>query len=152
MSWLSPTRWLLIGGLILALTLGYFAWADHIGDVREAQVLAKIEKLRDAENAKNAQITAAWQKGKDDALTEANKRAQDIQAAADRLAAVNRGLRNDLTDQRRKLSTASIEAARKYAATANSVFEECSREVEHLAGEAAGHSSDSLMYQRAWPK
>lgn len=152
MSWLSPYRWLLVGGLILALVLGYFAWADHIGDAREAQVLAKIEKQRSAENAKNAQITAAWQKGKDDELTEANKRAQANKAAADKLAAVNRGLRDDLTDQRRKLSTASLDAARKYAAAANSVFAECSREVERLAGEAAGHSSDSLMYQRAWPK
>jgi hypothetical protein len=152
MSWLSPYRWLLIGGLILALTLGYFAWADHIGDVREAQVLAKIEKARAAENAKNAQITATWQKGKDDALIDANKRAQASKAAADKLATVNRGLRDDLTDQRRKLSTASIDAARKYAATANSVFGECSAEVERLAGEAGGHASDSLMYQTSWPK
>jgi hypothetical protein len=152
MSWLSPTRWLLIGGLILALTLGYFAWADHIGDKREAQVLAKLEKLRAAENAKNAQITAKWQKGKDDALIDANKRAQVAKVAADKLAAVNRGLRDELTDQRGKLSTASIDAARQYAAAANSVFAECSREVERLAGEASGHSSDSLMYQSSWPK
>jgi len=152
MSWLSPTRWLLIGGLILALTLGYFAWADHIGDKREAEVLAKIEKLRAAENAKNAQITADWQKGKDDALTEANKRAQASKAAADKLAAVNRGLRDELTDQRGKLSTASVDAVRQYAATANAVFGECSAAYERLAGEASGHASDSLMYRQAWPK
>lgn len=152
MSWLSPTRWLLIGGLFLALVLGYSAWADHIGDKREAQVVAKIEKLRAAENSRNAQITADLQKRKDDALTEANTRALANKAAADRLAAVNRGLRNDLADQRRDLSTGSLDAVRKYAATANAVFGECSAEVERLAGEAAGHASDSLMYQRAWPK
>lgn len=152
MSWLSPGRWLLVGGLILALVLGYFAWADHIGDVREAQVVAKIEKQRAAENAKHAETTARLQKEKDDALTEANTRALANKAAADRLAAVNRGLRNDLADQRRELSTASLDAVRKYAATANAVFGECSAEVERLAGEAAGHASDSLTYQRAWPK
>ena len=152
LAWLSPGRWLLYIALAAALVAGYFAWADHIGDVREAQVLAKIEKLRAAENAKNAQITADWQKGKDDALIDANKRAQANKAAADKLAAANRGLRDELTDQRRKLSTASIDAVRQYAATANSVFGECSAEVERLAGEASGHASDSLMYQRAWSK
>lgn len=152
MSWLSPTRWLLIGGLILALTLGYFAWADHIGDVREAQVIAKIEKQRAVENAKHAETTAKWQKEKDDALIEANKRILANKAAANKLAAANRGLRNELADQRGKLSTATLDAARKYAAAANSVFAECSAEVERLAGEAEGHSADSLMYQQAWPK
>lgn len=152
LEWLNPGRWMLYAALAGALVLGYFAWADHIGDKREALVVAKIEKLRAAENARNAKITADLQKRKDDALTEANTRALANKAAADRLAAINRGLRNDLADQRRDLSTASLDAVRKYAATANAVFEGCSAEVERLAGEAAGHASDSLMYQAAWPK
>lgn len=152
LAWLSPGRWLLYLALAGALVVGYFAWADHIGDIRETKVLAKIEKQRAAENAKNAKITANWQKGKDDALKDANQRALDNKAAADKLSALNRGLRDELTDQRRKLSTASIDAVRQYAATASSVFGECSAEVERLAGEASGHASDSLMYQRAWPK
>jgi hypothetical protein len=115
-------------------------------------VVAKIEKQRAAENAKHAETTARLQKEKDDALIEANKRAMAAKAAADKLAAVNRGLRNDLADQRSNLSTASLAAVRQYAATANAVFGECSAEVERLAGEAAGHASDSLMYQTAWPK
>jgi hypothetical protein len=151
-AWLNPGRWMLYAALAGALIVGYFAWADHIGDVREAKVLAKIEKQRAAENAKNAQITADWQKGKDDALEKANKRAADLQAAADKLAALNRGLRNELTDQRGKLSTASIAAVRQYATAANLVFGECSAEVERLAKDADGHSSDSLMLQQAWPK
>lgn len=57
MSWLSPTRWLLIGGLVLALTLGYFAWADHIGDVREANVRAEYKKQAEAVDAKREEIS-----------------------------------------------------------------------------------------------
>lgn len=58
MSWLSPTRWLLIGALILALTLGYFAWADHIGDVREAKIRTQYaEQAKKADEARAA-ITA----------------------------------------------------------------------------------------------
>ena len=152
LAWLNPGRWLLIGGLVAALLLGYFAWADHIGDVREALVVAKIEKKNAEENAKNAQITADLQKRKDDALLEANTRALENKAAADKLATANRGLRNELADQRDKLSQASVDAVRKYAATANAIFGDCSAEVERLAGEATGHASDSLMYQQTWPR
>lgn len=152
LAWFNPMRWLMLAGLIAALTLGYFAWADHIGDKREAKVLAKVAEQREAENARNAQITADLQTRKDDALTEANKTAQANKLAANALAAVNRGLRDDLTNQRRDLSTASLDAVRKYAATSNAVFGECSAEVERLAGEAAGHAADSVMYQKAWPR
>lgn len=38
LAWLSPGRWLLYLALAGALVLAYFAWADHIGDKREAQV------------------------------------------------------------------------------------------------------------------
>ncbi len=41
LDWFNPTRWLLLAGLVLALTAGYFAWSDHIGDVREAKVRAE---------------------------------------------------------------------------------------------------------------
>lgn len=55
MSWLSPYRWLLLGALIAALTLGYFAWADHIGDKREATVRAAYAKqARAADDARAA--------------------------------------------------------------------------------------------------
>lgn len=152
MSWLDPKQWLLVGLFCLAAFAGIQFWEHRL--VQEGRQLEKTDNAKRllVENAKNAEITATWQKGKDDALTEANTRAQVAKAAADRLAGINRGLRDDLTDQRRKLSTATLDAARKYAEAANLVFGECSAEVERLAGEASGHSSDSLMYQAAWPR
>jgi len=54
MSWLNPGRWLLYAGLAAALILGYFAWADHIGDVREDKIRAQY-----AEQAKKADETRA---------------------------------------------------------------------------------------------
>ena len=152
MAWFNPGRWLLYIVFAAALVAGYFAWADHIGDKREAEVRTDVAKQRDAENARNEKITADLQKRKDDAITEATKQAAANKLAAANLAAVNRGLRDDLANQRRDLSTAPLDAARKYAATANAVFGECSTEVERLAGEAAGHAADSVMYQKAWPK
>ena len=41
LSWFSPARWLMLIAAVGALTLGYFAWADHIGDVREATIRAE---------------------------------------------------------------------------------------------------------------
>ena len=41
LEWMNPSRWLLGLALAGALTLGYYAWADHIGDVREDKVRAK---------------------------------------------------------------------------------------------------------------
>lgn len=152
MSWLDPKQWLLIGLFLLAAFAGIQFWEHRL--IQEGRQLeqadANIRLL--AENAKHAATTAKWQKEKDDALTEANARALANKAAAANLAAVNRGLRDDLANQRRDLSTASLDAVRKYAATANTVFGECKAEVERLAGEASGHATDSLMYQRAWPK
>lgn len=152
LAWLNPGRWVLYAAFIAALVLGYFAWADHIGDVREAKVVARYTAATAAESARNEKITADLQKRKDDALLQANARANANKAAADRLAAANVGLRNDLADQQRNLSTASSDAVRQYATTANTVFGECSAAIERLAGEAAGHATDSLMYQQAWPK
>lgn len=56
LAWLSPGRWLLLGALLGALVLGYFAWADHIGDVREGQVRAQYAKQAKAVDDARAAI------------------------------------------------------------------------------------------------
>lgn len=44
MMWFSPGRWVLYGALIAALVLAYFAWADRIGDKREAEVVDRYAR------------------------------------------------------------------------------------------------------------
>lgn len=152
MNWIDPKQWLLIALFCAAALVGVKFWEGRL--IAEGRHLEQADNAKRliVENAKAQEKTAAWQKGKDDALIEANKRAQALKDLADKLAATNRGLRDELTGQRNKLSTASLAAVRQYATAANSVFGECSAEVERLAGEAGGHSSDSLMLQQAWPK
>lgn len=58
LAWLSPGRWLLIGALLAALVLGYFAWADHIGDKREAAVTARYNAAIGAQKKEAAQKLA----------------------------------------------------------------------------------------------
>lgn len=52
LAWFNPTRWLLLAGMAFALTFAYFAWADHIGDVREAEVMARYAKQAKTVDAK----------------------------------------------------------------------------------------------------
>lgn len=56
LAFLSPGRWLLYLALAGALVLGYFAWADHIGDVREAKIRAQYAKQAQEVNDKRAAI------------------------------------------------------------------------------------------------
>lgn len=58
LAWFSPARWLMLLGLIAALTLGYFAWVDRIGDKREAQVVARYDKQAKDADAQRAAVAA----------------------------------------------------------------------------------------------
>lgn len=58
LTWLNPGRWLLYLALAAALVAGYFAWADHIGNVREAKVRAEYQQQADAANKARAAIAA----------------------------------------------------------------------------------------------
>lgn len=58
LAWFNPGRWLMLLAAVAALTLAYFAWADHIGDKREAQVRAQYQKQADEANAKREAISA----------------------------------------------------------------------------------------------
>lgn len=152
MSWLSPARWLIVGGLIAALVLGYFAWADHIGDQREATVRAEYtaaalvasEAARTKESAWQTQLT----KAQDDATKRQIKLAAD--AAAARHSADS--LRDDLRAVRGKLSEAARPALIEYASAGTELLAECSRSYTDLAEKADGHSADALMLLEAWPK
>jgi uncharacterized membrane protein YdfJ with MMPL/SSD domain len=70
-------------------------------------------------------------------------------ASASRMAVD--GLRGDL-DSLQRASAQSLDAATKSVSALSAVFEECARERVEVAQEAAGHASDSLMYQQAWPR
>jgi len=61
-------------------------------------------------------------------------------------------LRSEIATNRNRMSSAPTAAVRKYASTLSSVFEECAGQLEELARSAAGHASDSLMFQRGWTK
>lgn len=58
LDWFNPARWLMLLAAVAALTMGYFAWADHIGDKREAQVRAKYAAQAKTVDEKREAIAA----------------------------------------------------------------------------------------------
>ncbi len=139
--------------LALAVALIGFGW------IKGAQ---SAERKHDAYVAKEAQEqitglkaaavhTAQWAKGKDDALAAASIRARANALVAAGLRADVDGLRDDLGLDASKLPGASVASIRRYTATLQRVFGECSRSYEALASRAAGHASDALKLEQAWP-
>ena len=54
--WLNPGRWMLYAALAVAMVAGYFAWADHIGDKREAKVRAQYAQQAQQADAARAAV------------------------------------------------------------------------------------------------
>lgn len=110
--------------------------------------------------------TLTDQKRKDDALIEANKREQKIQAiakqnaiAANNANALANGLRLELAAARANLSTLSIEALRDRADRLSQVFEQClskyagsAERYNELAQDAGRLASDLKRLDDSWPK
>ena len=152
MDLLGPYKWLLWLGMAAALGIGYYAWADIIGDIREIQIRKEYSDAAAIKAEENRKITAAWQKQKDEALDEANKRALKAKADADRLRAANVSLRDDLAASRSQLSGASCDSVRKRAATLTDVFEQCAIQYSDVAGEADRLAIDRDTLIKSWPK
>ncbi|MGL5117578.1 MAG: hypothetical protein ACRC7C_19875 [Beijerinckiaceae bacterium] len=62
------------------------------------------------------------------------------------------GLRDDLASARTRLSSASISSLHQRITALDTVFEQCARRVEGLAGDAQGIASDARLILDAWPK
>lgn len=114
-------------------------------ELRAANELAAATK-------KAMEDSAKLQRTKDEAIKQANERAQTNARAAAGARAERDRLREQLSSTGLALSSASCDSIRNYAAALSDVFGECSEELVSLAEKADGHASDALMFERAWPK
>lgn len=89
MNWLNPYRWLLVGGLIAALLLGYVTWAGHqqaIGyDKAQAEYTAVALAASEAARKKEAELQTKVTKVANELKAEKTKRAADAVIAAGKL-------------------------------------------------------------------
>jgi hypothetical protein len=134
----------LIAATVAAALTGAGVWR-YQSNKYEAQIATiRLEQAQDmaAASAKALQDFTEMQKVKDDAIIQAEHRAQiNAQAAARATAGADR-LRADLTKANARIQSATREAVDQYAATLGDVFGECIQEYRGLAEKATGHASD----------
>lgn len=153
LAFLSPIILKIIGAVATVAALFFaFQWAQHDAEKRgytKAQTeytqkaLVASEAARKREHELQTQLEVAQ--------NESRKREMALNAAADSARVELRGMRDELTSLGDRLSRASAESLRRYAATANAVLAECTDRLTEMAKAADGHASDALMLQQGWP-
>ena len=103
-------------------------------------------------NQKALDDTIRMQRTKDDAIKAAQDRAKREAANAAAARTERDGLRAQLATTTVQLPVASCTSVREYTATLNGLFDQCAGAYQDMAGQAAGHASDSRLMQEAWPK
>jgi len=144
----------LIAAAISATVSGFGVWR-YQSNKYEAQIATmRLEQAHDmaAASAKALEDFTAMQKVKDDAIIQAEHRAQINAKAAARATAGADRLRSDLAKANARISTATRAAVDQYAATLGDVFGECVAEYRALGEKADRHYSDSIMLIDAWPR
>lgn len=137
------------GGILAGLAVWQvqdWHYGEQIFEIRYHQADDQAKAYGRAMAKSNAQ-----QLKKDKALYEANQRAQRLALASADLRTAADSLQRDLDATRARLSTAACEAVRARAATLDRVFGECKARYGAMAERAAGHASDALMFDQAWP-
>lgn len=144
----------LVAALVSAALAALAAW--QVQDWRYGAQIFEIRYRQADSNAKAygraLAVGADRQRKKDEALNAANQRAQRLALASADLGAAAQRLRDELAAARSRLPDASCEATRAHAATLQRVFGECTAEYRAMAARAAGHASDALMFDQAWPE
>lgn len=91
-----------------------------------------------------------------DQVAEAQRNAKEREAAnqvlTDRVNALSSKLRNTQRSIDLSIATATADALRKATSAFNTLFGECRERYEQMGRNAAGHSSDVVTLEQAWPK
>lgn len=139
--------------VLIALAIVAALAFSHLMAYRKGSANVKAEWTLSVANA-NAearQLERARQRFADEAGRMAATRAARDRAALDGARTERDGMHNTL-DAIERVSKESHDAATKHVATLRTVLDRCTAEYLRVAEAAAGHASDSLTYQQAWPK
>ena len=152
MLWPATYRWGLCAAVACGLLIAVELWERRIEQrgYDRAQAEFSQQAILASESARLRE-RELQQKVKD-AENEAKQREKAILADATAVRTERDRLRSEIATSRNLMLAASINAVREYSATLSSVFEECAGQLEDMARSAAGHASDSLMYQTGWWK
>ena len=145
---------------VAAFIVGVLVWffqAARLGAeladerLQAAQYREQVTLERAQANARVAQAGQQVAKAYQGALNDAISKQATLQAAATRAGRERDGLREQLSDAKQRIATASAAAVAEYAATAGELLAQCGEEVTGLAAKADGHAADAATCQAAWP-
>ena len=151
MLWPAAYRGGLYAALVCGLLIAVELWQRTIEQRGYDRAQAEFAQQAILASESARQRERDLQQQVKDAENEAKQREVVILADTTAVRTERDRLRREIATSRNRMSAATADAVRKHASTLSSVFEECAGQLEDLARSAAGHASDSLMYQRGWP-
>lgn len=138
--------------LVVALVFGFNAFVDHQRDIgyqkRAAEDAVQLNKDLIAAREQTERMFRIHDK----ALAEGAQREQTLKNQLSSARAVSVGLRDDITEYRRRLSEYSDATARAYADTGLRLLGACQERYIEVAAGAKGHLNDWRTLSEAWPK
>ena len=150
--WPVTYRWALYVAIACVLAIAVEFWETSIELRGYGKAQAEYANLALAANESARRRERDLQQQAKDAENEARQREKVILGDVAAVRSERDRLRSELAASRGRLSSASVDAVREHASALSAVFEECAGSLEEMARSAAGHASDSLMYQKGWPR
>lgn len=150
-------NWRVWAAIALAVGLAFTHFTAYRSGKAVVRAEWTAEKLKQTEqlaafNSESRRIEQRRNSMIMEAQDAAKKREILAAAAARDLRTELDGLRDDLASARAQLSIASVTSLRQRITAYDTVFEQCARRIEGLAGDAQGISSDARLILDAWPK
>lgn len=143
--------------IMIAVVVAAIAYAVHLLDVSRQQVgydraMTEVTK-KENESLKLAlaEITRLNNQVME-ATNAAKERELEAQKYRDRIVVLDGKLRNAQRSIDLSLANATADALRSATSAFNSLFAECRGKYEEMGRAAAGHSSDVITLEQAWPK
>jgi hypothetical protein len=139
----------LFGPAVVGLILGFVIQGWRM-DTTISDLNAKHQAVVSASIVKANEETLRLQRIKDEAIERANQIAQANARAADNARTEFDSLRLRLTTDASNVPTATHESLSHYTLTLQTVFGECSGQLERLAKKADGHALDARTLKESW--
>jgi hypothetical protein len=145
-------RWLAL--VAVAAAFGGWCYVHGMQHTQAAWDAATVAQQADAMKAEKASRAKESQLKQQviEAQNAAQERNKENQVAIAAARAQSDSLRDQLAATRTKLSTASADAVRQYAATVSDILSDCAAKYQSMAEAADGHAGDVMLLQEAWPK
>ena len=140
-------------GLLLVLA---FAAGWLVNGWRADAAMSLLKKEQSEQVARNSAASlltySRMEKTKDEAIQQAQTRADALKADAGRATAAADGLRKQLSTANLRITTASRATVDEYAATAGELLNSCTAEYRAVAAAADEHANAQRLMLEAWPK